>query len=409
MRELLLLAHRIPYPPNKGDKIRSFHLLRALSAHCRVHLGAFVDQGEDWRHAERLREWCADVKLVRLSRLSGSLRALGGLGGREAVTVRLYRSSEMRRWVNEKLNAVPCAAVIAFSSAMAQYLPGAGFGGRRIVDFVDVDSDKWAQYALTAHGPLAWLYRREARTLLDFERRVAALADASVFVSEAEAQLFRERAPESAPRIHCSRNGVDCTYFDPAVALPDPYPSAQRAIVFSGAMDYRANVDAVRWFATSVLPRVRARDPGAVLYIVGARPTSAVRRLARSDLVIVTGQVPDMRPYLAHAQVAVAPLRTARGVQNKVLEALAMNCAVVATSAAARGLDDIEVPGLTQADSESDFAAAVARRLLEPRSRSPAGRDYVLRRYDWARNLAGVVALALGEASTLEVLQGRAS
>lgn len=399
MTEVLFLAHRIPFPPNKGDKIRSFNLLRTLSARCKVHLGAFVDDPDDWKHAESLRPWCAELKLIPLRRIPAAASAILALGGAEPLTVLMYRSAEMQRWVDRILQGRPISTVVVFSSAMARFLRGSGFAGRTIVDFVDVDSDKWAQYARKARGPLAWLYRREARTLLRFEQEVAAAAAASVFVSDAEAALFRSLAPETAARTFSSRNGVDVAYFNPAESFPNPYPPDIQAILFGGAMDYRANVDAVDWFAREILARVRAEIPRAQFYIVGSRPARAVHSLAALEGVTVTGSVPDMRPYLAHAKVAIAPLRTARGVQNKVLEALAMNCPVVATSAAARGLDDAEVPGLVSADGEAEFARAVLAQLRDARARGEARREYICKHYDWATNLAGFVALTLGEGS----------
>ncbi len=408
MTEVLFLAHRIPFPPNKGDKIRSYNLLRTLSARCTVHLGAFVDDADDWKHAESLRPCCAEFKLVPLRRVPAAARAVLALGGAEPLTVLMYRSAEMQRWVDRILQSRPISTVVVFSSAMARFLRGSEFAGRTIVDFVDVDSDKWAQYARKARGPLAWLYRREARTLLQFEREVAAGAAASVFVSDAEATLFRTLAPESSARIVSSRNGVDVGYFNPAESFENPYPSGIAAILFSGAMDYRANVDAVDWFAREIFARVRAEIPRAEFYIVGSRPARAVQALAGLEGVTVTGSVPDMRPYLAHAKVAIAPLRTARGVQNKVLEALAMNCPVVATSAAARGLDDAEVPGLVSADGETEFARAVVTQLRDVRGRGDARREYICKRYDWSTNLAGFLALALGEGTSRLAIGGGA-
>lgn len=358
MEPLIFLVHRIPYPPNKGDKIRSYHILRFLAAHYRVHLGAFVDHPEDWRHAETLQAHCASLHLEPLPRLRGAARALGGLVRGQPLTVPYYASSRMRRWVQGIVGRTGARRLLAFSAAMAQYagvLPGQSL---RVLDLVDVDSDKWRQYGEQHHGVAGWLYRREAARLLAYERRAAAAFDATTLVSAAEVQLFRTLCPEAGRRVHEVANGVDAAYFSPEREHPDPYPSGAVPLVFTGAMDYWPNVDAVNWFASEILPEVRRRIPNASFHIVGARPTDAVRALASIEGVCVVGAVPDMRPWLQHAALAVAPLRVARGIQNKVLEAFSMARPVVATSAA---LDGLELSGdyPLRADGVDAFAGAV--------------------------------------------------
>jgi sugar transferase (PEP-CTERM/EpsH1 system associated) len=235
---------------------------------------------------------------------------------------------------------------------------------------------------------MSWIYAREARTLLAYERRVAAEMDASVFVSAGEAALFRKLAPEAAARVWDVHNGVDTGYFDPARTYPSPYRAEERVVVFTGAMDYHANVDAVTWFAREVFPLLRRQQEAALFYIVGARPTEAVRRLARLPGVTVTGAVDDIRPYLAHARAAVAPLRLARGVQNKVLEAMAMAKAVVATPQA---LDGIECRVGEEVIQAAD-AVALAQRLAEVLEKGAddlgaAARRRVMEGYSWEGNL----------------------
>ena len=178
--------------------------------------------------------------------------------------------------------------------------------------------------------------------LLDFERRTAVLARRSFFVTEQEADLFRRQAPEVAGRVEALNNGVDGAFFSPDHALDNPFPEGEQAVVFTGAMDYWPNIDAVTWFVQEVLPLLQSRHSQARFYIVGRSPALAVRQLARST-VIVTGTVADVRPYLRHAAVVVAPLRIARGIQNKVLEAMAMACAVVVSRSCAAAVDAQDV------------------------------------------------------------------
>lgn len=388
MSELLFLAHRIPYPPNKGDKIRAWHLLEHLSRRHHLHLGAFVDDPDDWRHADKLRGICASVHLVGLDPRWGKLRALAGLLTGDPLTLPFYRDAGMQRWVDERL-AQGADKVLAYSSAMARFVidhPGV----RRVMDFVDIDSDKWRQYAPTKPWPLSWLYRREGERLLAWERRVAAEFDASLFVSGAEAADFRRLAPESTEKVGYYHNGVDADYFSPERGYPDPYPAGTRALVFTGAMDYWPNVDAVSWFAREVFPVLRAERPDILFAIVGSKPAAEVQALAGLPGVLVTGRVEDVRPWLAHAAVVVAPLRIARGIQNKVLEGMAMARPVVATPQALEGIDALPGKEILLAADTASMAAAICRVLDSKPDLGDAARTRVLSDFDWAANLARV-------------------
>jgi sugar transferase (PEP-CTERM/EpsH1 system associated) len=394
MKELMFLCHRIPYPPNKGDKIRSFNILRHLAARHVVHLAAFVDDPEDWQHLAALRELCGSVELVPLPRRQALLRSATGFLTGEPLGLPYYRNRELQRWCTARLTGERAVdGVFVFSSTMAQYALQAR-DMPRVLDLCDVDTDKWRQYALRRRWPLNWVYRREARLLEACEREYARRFDAVLLVSEVEATLFRQIAPEAAERTSALRNGVDTVFFDPELPHPMPFPAEQRALVFTGAMDYWANADAVAWFAEKVLPLIRQRCAQAHFWIVGSRPAEAVQRLARLPGVTVTGSVPDVRPYLAHAQLVVAPLRVARGVQNKVLEALSMARPVIASSAALDGLESgstAQIPGTQRADEPQDFARAVTQLLSgETQVDGAAGRRYVSERYGWQASLAAL-------------------
>ncbi|WP_432377742.1 TIGR03087 family PEP-CTERM/XrtA system glycosyltransferase [Duganella sp. P38] len=342
MDKLLLLTHRIPYPPDKGDKIRSYHLLRYLSTRYEVYLGTFVDDERDWQHLTLLRGLCAEVKALPLSPLKARVRSLRALAAGRALSVDYYSDRALAGWVARTVDAQQIGLMVCYSSPMAQYVSGYA-QARRVMDFVDVDSDKWRQYAAGRRGAARWLYAREARLLLAYERDVARDFDASLFVSSPEAQLFRDLAPESAARIGHYSNGVDTAKFSPSHRYPSPFAADARALVFTGAMDYWPNVDAVTWFAQEVLPAVRQAAGDVLFYIVGARPSAAVQKLAELPGVHVTGTVPDVRPYVAHATLCVAPMRIARGIQNKVLEAMAMARPVLVSPQALEGID--AVPG----------------------------------------------------------------
>lgn len=396
MDELLFLAHRIPYPPNKGDKIRSWNILKYLSEHFRVHLGCFIDDPDDEQHRSTLEEICESCKFVRLNPAVARLRSLSALLNGSPLTLPYFRNSDLAQWTGECLRQRDIRYIFVFSSSMAQYAMGEDAeGASRVVDFVDVDSDKWRQYAAAKTWPASWIYGREGHTLLDYERKVAAQANASLFVSEAEADLFRKLAPETAEKIGALNNGVDYDYFDPAATLDSPFADGGKTLVFTGAMDYWANVDAVTWFAKEVFPGVRAKMPAAEFWIVGARPLAQVKALDALPGVHVTGSVPDVRPYIRYADIVVAPLRLARGIQNKVLEAMAMGRPVVASPEALEGIDARDGEEIVRADGAAEFVNKAVE-LLGCANGGPMGeraRTRVINGYGWSANLKGLKTL----------------
>ncbi len=402
MQDILFLAHRIPYPPDKGDKIRSWHMLRHLAAKACVHLGAFVDDPADMAHAGLLAGLCKSVKLLPIGGAAGrTVRAARGLLRGEPLSVALFADAAMQAWVDETVATHPIAALFAFSGQMAPYILPHTRGRRSVMDFVDLDSEKWGQYAAESDGPKAWLYAREARRLLAFEAAVAARVDATLFVSEDEAALFRARAGVGAGKVHAVSNGVDLDYFDPGAPFARMPPDAAPCFVLVGAMDYRPNIDAARWFADAVWPAIRAALPAARFLIVGSKPTPEVHALAARPGIAVTGRVPDVRPYLAAATVVVAPLRIARGIQNKVLEAMAMARPVVATPQAHEGID--ARPGIdlrVEAEAPAFAAAclALAADLARAHALGQAARARMVARYAWEPNLRLLDGLLLERA-----------
>lgn len=394
MAKILYLVHRLPYPPNKGDKLRSFHLLQHLAAQHQVWLGSFVDDPQDWAHLPVLQGLCREVHVAGLNPRRAKLASLSGLLSGEALSLPYYRDASLRRWVSAQASAQRFDAVVVFSSPMAQYVldEPALRGVPLLVDFVDVDSAKWRDYAQAHVWPLSWLYRREFRTLLDFESRVAQQARCSFFVTESETALFRQLSGSQAPLAALS-NGVDSQFFSPRPELASPFAADEQALVFTGAMDYWPNVDAVCWFASEMLPALRERHARLRFVIVGRNPAPAVRALA-SEAITVTGTVDDVRPYLQHAAAVVAPLRLARGVQNKVLEAMAMAKPVVAARSCVQAVADLGVQAgrdLLAADTPAEYQAALSQLLDQPQMARQLGeqaRACVLQHFSWQAHLA---------------------
>ena len=386
MGELLFLTQRIPYPPTKGDKIRSWHILKHLAAQHRVHLGCFIDDPHDHQYETFLRDVCASVHCEPLSPPLARLRSLSALVRREPLTLRYFSSPALQDWVDQLVECNPIEHVFVFCSAMAPYALQIN-SAVRVLDMVDVDSQKWLQYAAASGRLRRAIYAREAKELLRFERRMAQLFHCSLFVSEAEAALFRDLAPESAARVFAVSNGVDVDFFSPDRDYSNPYPSLARKLVFTGAMDYRPNIEAVSWFVDAVLPELGEIE----FWIVGANPTSTVRRLAKRPGVNVTGRVADVRPYLRYADAVVAPLLTARGIQNKILEAMAMAKPVIATPQAKEGIDAVDGEELLVASDPAGFESAV-RIVLSGAGRrfGERARIKVVAQYSWSRSFEAI-------------------
>ncbi|OQW47436.1 MAG: glycosyl transferase family 1 [Proteobacteria bacterium SG_bin6] len=388
MGEILFLAHRHPFPPNRGDKIRGYHILRHLARRHRVHLIAFADDRRDLEQADGLDDVVASAQIFWRGkprwRAAAEALALG-----RPVSLTAFHQRDVAQAVRTLLADRPIELIYVFSGQMAQYLPPAP-APRVIMDFVDMDSAKFDAYG-AGQGPQAAMMRREGRLLFAFERDIAARAEASLFVSDAEAALFRARAGVGG--VHAVENGIDTDFFDPAAIFPT-VDGQGPLVVFTGQMDYRPNIEAVSWFARDVMPLLRHRHPDLRFAIVGRAPTEAVRALGQSPGVVVTGEVADVRGWLAAAQVAVAPLKLARGVQNKVLEAMAMARPVVASPAAAEGID--HNGALRVADSPAETSAAIGALLDNPGEAAALGsaaRARVIARYGWNARLAPLDAL----------------
>ncbi len=386
---VLFLAHRMPWPPDRGDKIRSYHMLRWMAGRTPVHVAAFVDQLDDWQYQDALDAVAASTILEPRMRPMWKAGARALATGRP-VSLTAFDSATMRRKIDRLVKREKIAVIHIFSSQMAQYVPK-NYQGRVVMDFGDVDSAKFESYALEGGGAMAWVNRREGRLLASLEAAVAKRADASLFVSEAEAALFRART--GAARVQAVGNGIDLDYFDPsdpAIAPVEDRPQGP-LILFTGQMDYRPNIEAVQDFAACAMPRIRQDIPDAHFAIVGRAPTPEVRALAHRPGVLVTGTVPDTRSWLAAADLVVAPLRTARGVQNKVLEAMAMARPVLASAAAFEGIDAVAGEHLMVAqDRPAEIAMAIAL-LGDPERRAALGRAaraHVAACYRWEAQLA---------------------
>jgi sugar transferase (PEP-CTERM/EpsH1 system associated) len=377
--KILYIAHRIPYPPNKGEKIRAFHQIQYLSRIHEVYLTCLVDEKKDLPSVKVLEKYCTSVDAVYRDKLVSRVLALFALFTNKPLSVASFYSRALARKIARRLRSERFDRIFVSCSAMTEYVRHVS-DIPKVVDFVDVDSEKWRLYADYRPFPLSWIYRLEAKRLARYEEEIVQGFDHSLFISDREVALFQQRV-KNRP-ISFIGNGVRLDYFSPQ----DKSCADQPFIVFTGVMDYFPNIDAARYFCEEVFPLIRGALPDAHFYIVGRNPSWQVGKLGCQPQVTVTGAVPDIRPYLKKAMIAVVPLRIAGGVQNKILEAMAMGLPVVGTSKAFQGIHATVTDGIRIADEPKEFARQVLMLLKDPRLRrqcSLQARRYVERYHCW--------------------------
>lgn len=384
--KLLLLTHRVPYPPNRGDRIRAYHLLKFLAARHEVSLACLADEPIELPAENELRRLTCRLSIVPQAAYGKWIQAALAFTRGQTATSGLFASAQLSETIEHWAAKDNFDAVIAYCSSMAPYafLPVLS-ETPKLVDLVDVDSQKWMDYANRAQGLKRLLYGIEGRRLRAYENRLTQEASALTLVSEAEAELFRTICPNN--RTHAVLNGVDLEYF----SFEEPSQQVRPfSCVFVGALDYGANIDALEWFCSAVWPEVKRLEPQASLELVGRCPTKAIQKLAESSGVTLAADVPDVRPYLRRSAIAIAPLRIARGIQNKVLEAMSFGKPVIATTGAAAGLHCEAGIHFVEADSPQAWIAALQRLWASESERSrlsSAGRKYVEMHHSWESTL----------------------
>ncbi|MEZ6139606.1 MAG: TIGR03087 family PEP-CTERM/XrtA system glycosyltransferase [Zavarzinella sp.] len=377
-KNVLLVTHRLPYPPDKGDRIRTYHLLRFLSQRASVWLAALADEKVTDEARDTLSGMCKQVIAVPHQHWKLPQGAWNALKGK-SISEGYFFSKELQNAIKQLAQAVPFDMAIASASSIADYLNIPELSNAlRVIDVMDVDSQKWEDYAAASSQPKKMVFQLEAKRTLKAEKKLASWADVVTLVSEGEAKLFRDRT--TAKNVHCIANGVDLNYFHPTTEPTD------HSCVFVGVMDYRPNVDAVCWFAKAAWPEIRHRVPKATFRIVGRNPAPAVVELQNIPGVEVTGSVPDVRPYLAKAVLAVAPLQIARGIQNKVLEAMAAGKPVIASPQALGGLSHHAQLPILRAENRDQWLQMVTELLNNPQKSAELGqqgREFVEIYHNW--------------------------
>jgi len=381
--KILFLCHRVPYPPNKGDKLRAFNIIKYLSKEHEIYLVSLYDDKKDRRYLSGLEQFCRESSFFYLNPLLAKIKGFFCLLFNQPISLGYFYSRRMKSKVNDLIKTKKPDLVYVYSSSMAQYVMNEDT--KKIMDFVDCDSAKWGQYSRYARLPLSLVYAREQRLLEAYEKKIAREFDRFIVATEAEKNEFsRFLDIEKFIVLH---NGVDADFFR-FVPL-----AQEKRLIFTGEMNYFANIDGVIYFCKEILPIIRKKVPEVKFYIVGRNPTHSVKVLARMEGVFVTGLAEDTREYFKNAAVSVVPLRIAQGIQNKVLEAMASGLSVVTTSKAISGLKPGAEKNLLVADNPQDFAAKVIMLLEDSDSRKRLGegaRRYVEENYNWERNLSGL-------------------
>jgi len=395
---LLFLCHRIPFPPNKGDKIRSFNILKKLSENYDIHLGCFIDDPFDKQYVEELNKYCCSVFSLDQNKTIAKIKGLQAFITKKPITLPYYFDKRMQQWVNRIVSQNNIDKIFVYSSSMAQYCQdkenshssSINFSVmQRVIDFVDVDSDKWRQYADKKTGIAKWVFNREHQLLAKVEDEICQQFSHSLFVSPDEAELFRQRQPtDQQSKVHGVLNGVDTEFFNPSAEFSSEalVPKVD-FISFTGAMDYWANIDSVLWFVENVWPKIIATKPMAQFIIVGGNPSAEVKELAKLKGIVVTGRVHDVRPFIAHAKCVVAPLRIARGIQNKVLEAMSLDQPVVVTSMAMEGINAPSSEGIHIIDDPESFADCCINYLSRNGEVVTNNRKWILEQFTWQQTL----------------------
>ena len=412
---ILYLAHRIPFPPTKGDKLRVFRHLERLRRRHKVWCACFVDDPGDFRWVGPLRAYCQDLIAIPLNRRIALARGAWGLLKGGTLTEAFYLDPRMHRALRDWERVIQFDVAIAFSSSMVQYARQVS-ASRRVLDLCDSDAGKWLDYSTRSPFYSRWAYRRESMRLGELERATPSRFDEVLVISESEKRALCG-AGESQ-HVHVVTNGVQLPDLpepaSAASAIGDACPYRPPVVGFLGVMDYPPNVDAVTWFARRGWPAIAERYPRAEFRVAGRNPTGVVRRLARIPGITVVGEIDDVWSEIAQWDVVIAPLRIARGLQNKVLEGMAAAKPVVLTSKAADGINARDGMEFLIADTIDQMRERVFSLLDNPMLRNQIGkaaRQYVAQHHKWDTVLDQMEWLITGakerSIATIEVVPTR--
>ena len=403
---VLLLAHRVPYPPNKGEKIRTFHQLSQLikNGHSVVVVTP-LEQAEDLQHADALKAKL-NIDVVHSKLSMRLLRLARGLLTGQPLTVTNFQNAKLQRQVDTLISETECDVLMCTSSGMAEYVLNQSTlnkiqqrGIRLVMDFMDLDSLKWKQYAEQKPWPLSKIYQREATLLATTESEILATFDASLFVSADEKSLL-DTNPKLKNKVHVVTNGVDAAAYYPDLENQTRPSVTAPTLLFTGVMDYFPNEDAVIWFTENAWPLIIKSYPGAKFVIAGMRPSKKVSDLSNNQGIEVTGFIEDILPYYQQADLMVAPFQVARGIQNKVLQAMASGLPVITSPAGAAGIACTDGVHLAVADTAANYLTAIDELLNNKQhyhDMQMAGLELVVKNYSWENENTKLESILAGD------------
>lgn len=387
---IIVIAQRVPFPPNKGEKLRTYHhIKRMVEVGHDVEVLSLAHNKDDAELAEALASTLSiSVRLYSLpNKLWRYAKAL--LTGTSLSEGEFY-SPSLQRYVKKKTSTLDCCTVYMSASSLAPYAFNNALHKKDnttlVLDFMDVDSDKWQQYAHTSRWPMSAVYKRESAKIRKLEMESVTHFDHTFLIAEAEIALFTEQVCRTQNLTKLG-NGMDFHAFFPSDTNEK---TTQPTFLFTGVMDYKPNVDAVVWFVTQCWQTIKTHLPHARFVIAGMNPNSQVQNLALVDGVEVTGFVDDILPYYHQAWIFVAPFRLARGVQNKVLQASACRLPIVSTPMGAEGISFANPQTMYFAESSDDFAQACISAVMnteEASVKAQAAFDAIRARYSWETQL----------------------
>lgn len=380
---ILFISHKVPYPPDKGEKIRAFQFIKHLSRESRIFLYSLCDNRNDLKHKDKLKEYCSSVNIYCLSTFFSSLRAVFYLFTKYPFTFAFFFSYRMKRDVKKFIRNQRIDVIFVYCSSMAQYALDFKTKCSKIIDFVDIDSDKWKDYAHFSKFPFSLIYALEASRLKTWERRINKIFDASIVTTEKEKERLGIISLSNAEKVKVIVNGVDFEYFKPRLNS-----IVNNAVIFTGQMDYFPNVDAVKYFCVDILPLIKKSIPDIKFYVVGRNPPAALKKICKE--VVMVGFTEDIREYLAKASIYVAPFRIAHGIQNKILEAMAFGLPVVTTGKISESIKAIPEKEILVGDTPEEFAQKVIELLQNKQKRDLISRnaqEFVKKNHDWENNL----------------------
>ena len=380
---ILYVCHRFPFPPKRGGKIRPFNIIRHLAASGHhVTVCSLARSATEAADGAGIAPYCSDFDLARVRESIQFARMIARLPLTTPSSMGYFYSPQLAQRVRERLAGQRWDLIFVHCSSVAQYVEHVR-DVPKLLDFGDMDSQKWIEYAKHKPLPLAWGYRLEGAKMMAAEKRLARRFDVCTATTRPEWQTLEDYATGAA--TDWFPNGVDSDFFCPG---DEPYDVD--TISFIGRMDYYPNQECMNRFCDQVWPVLRARRANLKLLIVGADPSPAMRQLGKRPGITVTGSVPDVRPYVRKSAAMVAPLAIARGTQNKILEAMAMGVPVVTSRVAAGGVDAEASAHLVVADSPHEQAAAIIKLLDSPAERhrlALAGRQRMLSHHAWAQSM----------------------